>query len=191
MKCVRVSEHLKSIEARFEEVRPTNFWSQSLWWYCDTSSGWGIEVVMRSGKNCKDMLLEMMYNVEWQLLKIHLLHYTLFNSSWIDTTFLYLNVLIDSYAGLSCWRDREWRIRDGRYSPSRSRSVFRSVAPVMREIIGRIRSLQGVLDPFPGLLHMKRGIAGPQALERMIEVPVKRGIMKSAGTFHSEWSLVG
>lgn len=64
-------------------------------------------MVMRSGKNCKDMLLEMMYNVEWQLLKIHLLHYTLFNMSWIDTAFLYLNVLIDSYAGLSFRRDRE------------------------------------------------------------------------------------
>ncbi|GFZ21861.1 SC35-like splicing factor 28 [Actinidia rufa] len=57
---------------------------------------------------------------------------------------------------------------------------------VMGEVIGRNGTRQGVLDPFPGLfLRVMRGItgqtAGPQARERMVEVPLTRGIVNRAG----------
>ncbi|KAF5941695.1 hypothetical protein HYC85_019337 [Camellia sinensis] len=58
--------------------------------------------------------------------------------------------------------------------------------PLMREIIGQTRSPQGIPDPFQGLfLHARREITGqttgPQARERMVVVPVMRGMMNPAG----------
>ena len=57
---------------------------------------------------------------------------------------------------------------------------------VMGEVIGRSGTPRGVLDPFPGLfLRVMRGItgqtAGPQARERMVKVPLTRGIVNRAG----------
>lgn len=79
---------------------------------------------------------------------------------------MHFNSLIDLYAGIFLLKETGYEGQGMIVTLQADLDPYPDLfRPVMREIIGRSRSPQGILGPFPGLLlRARREITGPQAL---------------------------